>query len=189
MDRATEPASGSCASATATQLALRLPALDTDDQWELVDGGSELPPYVQQRMRVIQQLLAARGTKTYTQVQRLAARSLGISVRSLRRLVKAWQKLGVAGLSRQPRSDQGSFKTSQERQDYNVRTYKDGNRGSRQMSPAQVAVQVRARAESLAIEDYPGRTTVYRILRPHIEQQQQKRSLLLATGPFDAEHP
>ncbi len=45
------------------------------------------------------------------------------------------------------------------------------------MSPAQVAVQVRARAESLAIEDYPGRTTVYRILRPHIEQQQQKRSL------------
>ncbi|MBW4430939.1 MAG: DDE-type integrase/transposase/recombinase [Pelatocladus maniniholoensis HA4357-MV3] len=177
MNHATEPALGWDASNKTTQLALRQPALDTDEQWELVDGGSELPDYVQQRMRVIQQLLAARGTKTYAQVQRQAAHSLGISVRSLRRLLKAWQESGVAGLSRQPRSDQGSLKTSQEWQDYIVKTYKDGNRGSRQISPAQVAVQVRARAQALGIEDYPGRTTVYRILRLHICKQQQKRSL------------
>lgn len=177
MDNATELISVSPATAPARQLALRLPELDTDDSWSIVEGGTELPNYVQQRMRIIQQLLAARGTKTYTQVQRQAARSLGISVRSLRRLVKAWQELGVAGLSRQPRSDQGSIKVSQEWQDFIVKTYKDGNRGSRQMSPAQVVVQVQARAQTLGVEDYPGRTTVYRILRPYIEKQQQKRSL------------
>lgn len=33
-----------------------------------VDGSSELPDYVQQRVRIIQQLLAVQGTKTYTQV-------------------------------------------------------------------------------------------------------------------------
>ncbi|WP_225913744.1 Mu transposase C-terminal domain-containing protein [Leptolyngbya ohadii] len=176
MDPATELISVSPA-APGMQLALRLPTPDTDDSWLIVDGSSELPDYVQQRMRIIQQLLAARGTKTYTQVQRQAARSLGMSVRSLRRLVKAWQELGVAGLSRQPRSDQGSIKASQEWQDFIVKTYKDGNRGSRQMSPAQVAVQVQARAQTLGVEDYPGRTTVYRILRPYIEKVQQKRSL------------
>ncbi len=112
MDPATELISVSPAAAPATQLALRLPETDTDDSWLIVDGSSELPDYVQQRMRIIQQLLAARGTKTYTQVQRQAARSLGISVRSLRRLMKAWQELGVAGLSRQPRSDQGSCRVS-----------------------------------------------------------------------------
>src|SRR5687768_9319186 len=149
MDPATELISVSPAAAAATELVLRLPELDTDDSWAIVHSGSELPDYVQQRMRIIQQLLAARGTKTYRQVQVQAARSLGISVRSLRRLVKAWQELGVGGLLRQPRSDQGSIKASQEWQDFIVKTYKDGNRGSRQMSPTQVAVQVRARAQLL----------------------------------------
>jgi putative transposase len=45
------------------------------------------------------------------------------------------------------------------------------------MSPAQVVVQVQARAQMLGVEDYPGRTTVYRILRSHTEKVQQKRSL------------
>jgi putative transposase len=61
---------------------------------------------------------------------------------------------------------------------YIVKTYREGNRASRQMSPAQVEVRVRIRAQELGVEDYPGRTTVYRILRPYIEKRQhQKRSL------------
>ncbi len=177
MEKATELISGSSGAAPAVQLGLRMPETDSDDQWEIVDRGSELPDYVQERMRIIQQLMAARGTKTYKQVQEEGARRLGMSVRSLRRLVKAWQELGVAGLTRQVRSDQGRIKVSQEWQDFIVKTYKDGNRGSRQMSPAQVVVQVQARAQTVGVEDYPGRTTVYRILRPLIEKQQQKRSL------------
>ncbi|MGB3514869.1 MAG: transposase family protein [Elainellaceae cyanobacterium] len=121
--------------------------------------------------------MAARGTKPYRQEQRQGARSLGMSVGSQRRLVKAWQELGVAGLSRQVRSDQGIIKASQAWQDFIVKTYKDGNRGSRHMSAVQVVVQVQARAQTLGVKDYPGRTTVYRMLRPHIENVQQKRAL------------
>ena len=84
----------------------------------------ELPAYVQQRMRIIQQLMAARGTKPYRQVQRQGARSLGMSVGSQRRLVKAWQELGVVGLSRQVRSDQGRIKASQAWQDFIVKLLK-----------------------------------------------------------------
>jgi putative transposase len=36
---------------------------------------------------------------------------------------------------------------------------------------------VRVRAQELAVKDYPGRTTIYRILNSEIEQRQQKRSL------------
>lgn len=174
----TQPALSGNSCDTALQLALRIPPSEADDEWELVDGGTELSPDVQQRVKVIQQLMAVRRTKRYAKVQQQAAQRLGISVRSLRRLVKAWQEQGIAGLSRQTRSDQGSIKTSREWQDFIVKTYREGNRGSQSMSPAQVATQVRSRAQALAVEGYPGRTTVYRILRPHIEKrQQQKRSL------------
>jgi putative transposase len=173
MNPAREPESGS---AIEKQRVLRSPS-EAADEWELLDVEIELPPEVERRVRVMQQLMAAQGSKTYTKVQREAARSLGISLRSLRRLIKAWQRSGIAGLSRQTRSDQGSIRTSQEWQDFIIKTYREGNRGSRKMSPAQVGLQVRSRAQVLGVEDYPGRTTIYRILAPHIEKQQQKRSL------------
>ncbi len=62
------------------QLTLRIPSSEADEEWELVDGGIELPSDVQQRGKVIQQLMAARGTKRYAKVQQQAAQSLGISV-------------------------------------------------------------------------------------------------------------
>jgi len=178
MGDATQSALSGNSSKSTLQLALRISSSEADEEWELVDGGIDLPVDMQRRVKVIQQLMAARGTKRYAKVQQQAAQSLRISVPSLRRLVKAWQEQGIAGLSRQIRSDQGSVKTSQEWQDFIVRTYREGNRGSLRMNPAQVAVRVKARAQELAVEDYPGRTTIYRILRPHIEKrQQQKRSL------------
>jgi hypothetical protein len=45
------------------------------------------------------------------------------------------------------------------------------------MSLAQVVIQVQSRAQALGVEDYPRRTTGYRILRPQIEKQRQKRPL------------
>ena len=47
------------------------------------------------------------------------------------------------------------------------------------MSPAQVAVRVKVRAQELECEGYPGRTTVYRISKPEIEKAARlpKRSL------------
>lgn len=83
------------------QLTSRMPTLLADDEWEIVSRETELPPDVQRRVKVIQQLMAVHGTKHYAKVQQQAAQSLGISVRSLRRLVKSWQKQGIAALSRQ----------------------------------------------------------------------------------------
>lgn len=163
---------------TPAQLSLRVPDAEANSEWEIVSRSVELAPAMQHRIKIIQQLLAARGSERYAKVQQQAARILGISVRSLRHLVKSWQEQGLAGLSRQMRSDQGAAKTSPEWQQFIIKTYRAGNRGSRRMSPAQVAVRVRVRAEELGVKDYPGRTTVYRILGPHIEKyQQQKRSL------------
>lgn len=160
------------------QPSLRMPESEADGEWEIVSGAAELPSEVQQRIKVIQQLLVARGTKRYAKVQQQAAQNLGMSVRSLRRLVRSWQELGISGLTRQIRSDQGTTKTSHQWHEFIVKTYKEGNRGSRRMSPAQVAVRVKVRAQELAIESYPSRTTVYRILRPQIEKRQQhKRSI------------
>jgi putative transposase len=147
-------------------------------EWEIVNPEAELPIEVQQRMEVIQMLMAVRGTDRYGKMQRRAAQKLGISLRSVQRLIKSWQEQGLAGLSRQARSDQGAVKTSPDWQHFIIKTYQAGNRGSCRMSPAQVHVRVRVRAQELGVADYPSRPTVYRILRPLIEQRQrQKRSL------------
>jgi putative transposase len=135
----------------------------------------DLSPDVQLRVKVIQQLMAVSGTERYAKVQQQAAQNLGISIRSLRRLVKSWKEQGIAGLSRQVRSDRGCIKTSSDWHAIIVKTYREGNRDSRQMSPAQVEVRVRVRAQELGVEDYPGRTTVYRILRPYIEKRQHQK--------------
>jgi putative transposase len=160
------------------QLSMQMPSPESEGAWEIVSLDIDLPPEVQCRVKVIQQLMAVSGTERYAKVQQQAAQNLGISVRSLRRLVKSWKEQGIGGLSRQMRSDQGCVKTSSDWHDFIVKTYREGNRDSRQMSPAQVEVRVRVRAQELGVDDYPGRTTVYRILRSHIEKrQQQKRSL------------
>ena len=147
-------------------------------EWELVAAQKGLPSEVERRIEVIQQLLGVRGTDRYGEIQRQSALKLGITVRSLQRLVKSWEEQGVAGLLKHPRSDRGVLKTSVDWQKFIVKTYRDGNRGSKRMSRAQVAVRVKVRALELGVSEYPGRTTVYRILKPYIEKgSSSKRSL------------
>jgi putative transposase len=74
-----------CFGNTTMQLSLRMPQSKADGEWEIVSGAADRPTEVQQRVEVIQQLMAARGTKHYAKVQHQAAQRLGISVRSLRR--------------------------------------------------------------------------------------------------------
>lgn len=137
-----------------------------------------LPDDVQRRLEVIQNLITYQGTNRYAQMQRQAAQSLGITVRSVQRLLKTWREQGLAGLSKKRRSDREAVKISSQWQQFIVKTYREGNRGSQRMSRAQVAVRVRVRAQELGDENYPSRTTVYRILRPELEKrQQQKRSI------------
>jgi len=143
--------------------------------WEIV--AAALPGEVVQRMEVIQRLLVAAGTGRYGEVQAAAAKELGVSVRSVQRLVKRWREEGVGGLRKQGRSDQGRNRISPEWQEFIVKTYRAGNRGSRRMSPAQVAVRVQVRASEQAAADYPSRATVYRVLKPYVEQQRRSKSM------------
>jgi putative transposase len=106
-------------------------------------------------------------------MQSQVAQSLGISLRSLQRLVKAWRDCGIRGLSGQPRRDRGDPRISEDWQDFILKTYRDGNRGSRQMSPLQVAVRVKVRAQEMGVENYPSHMTVYRLLNPLIKKAQK----------------
>lgn len=144
-------------------------------EWEIVSV--TLPAEVQQRMGVIQRLLVAEGTKRYGKVQAAAAEELGVTVRSVQRMVKRWREEGVAGLRTQARSDRGEIRISPEWQEFIVKTYRAGNRGSRTMSPAQVAVRVQVRANEQEEADYPSRATVYRVLKPYVEKQRRSKSL------------
>ncbi len=152
------------------------PALrETDGEWEIVVSESSIE--VQQRIEMIQTLISAQGTERYGKLQQQAAKQLGISIRSLQRLVKRWREQGLTALSKQARVDQGGIKISSEWQEFILKTYREGNRGSRSLTPAQVVLRVRARAQELGVEDYPKRTTVYSLLQPQIQKQQAKRSL------------
>jgi putative transposase len=131
-----------------------------------------------QRLSVLQELLATAGQPGYGQRQAAAAQQLGITVRSVRRLTRQLRESGVESIIRRSRSDRGEARIGQQWQQFIVKTYREGNRGSRRMSPAQVAVRVKVRAQELGTQEYPSHMTVYRILKPLIEQgQRQKRSL------------
>lgn len=147
-------------------------------EWEIVQKIEVLPDNVQHRLEIIQSLITYLGTNRYAQMQRIAAQKLGISVRSVQRLLKTWREQGLAGLSKKRRSDRSALKISSDWQNFIVKTYREGNRGSQRMSRAQVAVRVQVRAQELGDENYPSRTTVYRVLRPELEKHQQhKRSI------------
>jgi len=130
------------------------------------------------RVEVIQDLVSAPDRETYRQRQQGAAERLNLSVSSVQRLVRKWKQQGVAGVRCRERTDRGQFRISSDWQGFIVKTYGEGNRGSRQMSPAQVAVRVKVRAQELGVAEYPSHMSVYRLLKPLIEKSEQpKRSI------------
>lgn len=138
---------------------------------------TQLSERQRQRLEVIQNLIAAPDRATYRQRQQAAAERLNLSISSIQRLVREWEKQGIAGLRWRERSDRGQFRIGEDWQSFIVKMYQDGNRGSRQMSPAQVAVRVKVRAQKLGVDHYPSHMSVYRILNPLIKKAQQpKRS-------------
>lgn len=137
-----------------------------------------LDEWERKRLVLLQELMAGIDQSGYGKRQQAVADQLGITVRSVRRLVRQLREDGVASVVRRSRSDRGASRISENWQQFILQTYRDGNWGSRQMSPAQVAVRVRARAQELGTDDYPSHMTVYRILQSTTKQKQQcKRSL------------
>lgn len=157
--------------------------LDWDDteesaEWEILLSEEKWPQSVKERIEVMQKLMAYRGTEQYGKIEEKAAEKLGITQRSIQRIVKKWLEKGLSGVLRQKRSDVGQRKTPEEWQKWIIKTYKEGNRGSRKMSKAQVYLRVRGRAQELEIEDYPSRSTVYRILKSYEEKGKRKAQSL-----------
>lgn len=129
------------------------------------------------RVRELQELLRHQGQPDYVAAQKRAARRLGISVRSVQRLLQRWRRDGVSGVVRQERCDKGRSHLSEEWQGYILKTWREGNREGRRLSPAQVFLRVRARAADIGDERPPSHMSVYRLLGPEIEKRRRREQI------------
>jgi len=105
-----------------------------------------LPNEVEHRVEVIQRLEACREHPSYGAERQRAMQTLGVSERSLRRLQQQYRDRGIEGLKRQSRADEGQFKVDDTWCKFILETYRKGNRGTREMSRAQVAKLVESHA-------------------------------------------
>ncbi len=128
------------------------------------------------KMEVIQSLLKNSDSTTYTQKLKEAAEKLGKSVRTVRRLVDKWEQEGLAGLVQNQRVDKGKHRVDEDWQEFVLKTYKEGNKGSKRMTRQQVFIRVKARADELGVKP-PSHMTVYRILQPLIDKIEQAKSI------------
>lgn len=110
----------------------------------------------------------------------MAAQKLGITVRSVRRLMQALARPRHCRSSATPQKRLWVISKSVQtgKNSFSKPTVRviavDGESVS-----AQVAVRVKVRAQELGTDDYPSHMTVYRLLRSHqqLSHAQQKRSL------------
>lgn len=139
---------------------------------------SELSESERERVRLIAELNALVGTKGYQKRQAAVSKQLGVTVRSVRRWQRRYREEGISGVLRTRRVDRGQSRIRADWEQFIIRTYKDGNRGSCKLSPAQVAVRVKVRAEELGEESYPSHMTVYRLLEPFRAEKKRVRGSL-----------
>ena len=139
---------------------------------------TELSDEAKLKMQVIQNLLCG-DRKTYGERLKEGAEKLGKTVRTVQRLVKKYQEEGLSAITETGRSDKGRYRIDREWKDFIIKTFTEGNKGSKKMTPAQVAIRVQVRAEQLGL-NAPSHMTVYRVLDPIIERkekQQKKRNI------------
>ncbi|MGK7894439.1 MAG: Mu transposase C-terminal domain-containing protein [Xenococcus sp. (in: cyanobacteria)] len=120
--------------------------------------------------------LAQRDRATYGKRLKDAAAKLGKSKRTVQRLVKKWEESGLAGLTQTKRSDKGSHRIDSELEKFILKTYQDGNKSSKRITPKQVYLRTKVKAEELGIKA-PSHMTVYRVLKPLIGKKKQAKSI------------
>lgn len=138
---------------------------------------TELDAKTQQRAEVIQSLIESCDRATYGQKLRDAAEKLGVSVRSVQRLVKRWEQEGLSGIAKDSRADKGKHRIGEFWENFIIKTYREGNKGSKRMSPKQVAIRVQAKAREIDDDKPPHYRTVLRVLEPIIETQKKAKSI------------
>jgi putative transposase len=78
----------------------------------------------QARLLVLQELLATSNQPGYGKRQQVVAQKLGITVRSVRRLVRHLREDKIVSVVRRSRSDRGEARISEEWQKFIIKTYK-----------------------------------------------------------------
>jgi predicted transcriptional regulator len=81
----------------------------------------------QTRLLVLQELLATASQPGYVKRQQAVANKLGVTVRSVRRLVRQIREDKIVSVIRRSRSDRGESRISEEWQKFIIKTYKEGN--------------------------------------------------------------
>ncbi|WP_315862642.1 Mu transposase C-terminal domain-containing protein [Euhalothece natronophila] len=113
---------------------------------------------------------------TYGKKLKDAAQKLGKSVRTVQRLVKRWEEEGLSALSTGERSDKGDHRIDSRLEEFILKTYKEGNKGSKRMTRKQVYLRTAIKAKELGLKPL-SHMTVYRVLEPVIEAQEKKKSI------------
>lgn len=127
------------------------------------------------KMEVIQSLLEPSDRPVGERLQEAAAK-LGKSVRTVRRLLDKWEQEGLLGVNKTERADKGKHRIEEDWQEFILKTYREGNKGSKRMTPKQVFLRVQVRALQLGLKSL-SHMTVYRILEPVIEKQEKAKSI------------
>lgn len=102
---------------------------------------TDLSEEVRLKMEVIQSLLEPCDKQIYGERLKQASQRLGKSVRTVQRLIKKWEKEGISGFVQSERADKGKHRISEFWQDFILKTYREGNKGSKRMSRQQVALR------------------------------------------------
>ncbi|MBD3883920.1 Mu transposase C-terminal domain-containing protein [Phormidium tenue FACHB-886] len=124
------------------------------------------------KLQIIQKLIEPCDRKTYGERLRSAAETLDCSVRTVQRLVKKWEDEGLAALTQEERRDNGTHRISEEWQKFIIAAYDKGK-----CTPSQIAVKVKNKAKAEGQNYYPSHMTVYRVLAPYIEKQEQSSNI------------
>ena len=95
---------------------------------------AELSQEARLKMEIIESLLESCDRQTYGERLKDAAKKLGKSVRTVQRLVQKWEGEGLLALIAKDRADKGKHRISEEWQDFIIKTYREGNKGSKRMS-------------------------------------------------------
>ncbi|MDJ0745370.1 MAG: helix-turn-helix domain-containing protein [Xenococcaceae cyanobacterium MO_167.B27] len=117
-----------------------------------------------------------RDRATYGKRLKEAADKLGKSKRTVQRLVKKWEKEGLAALTQTKRADKGSHRIDGELEKFILKTYQDGNKGSKRITPKQVYLRTKVKVQELGVKA-PSHMTVYRVLKPLIDKKKQAKSI------------
>ncbi|MGV0107488.1 helix-turn-helix domain-containing protein [Nostoc sp. DSM 114160] len=107
------------------------------DQRFLEDSELRLSGEQRLKLEIIRNLREPCDRLTYGKRLEEAAKKLGKSERTVRRLIKSWEEKGIAALAEVPRADKGQVRKSEYWYNLSLKIYKQGNKGSDRMTRTQ----------------------------------------------------